>query len=129
MGKIRKHISPLQGQLHFPDKQARAALLTAEHGGERIVLRIILACIALSAALYVYFVASSTLNVIARNSAQGQAAQLESAVGALETRALALAKEITPERALALGLVQVKDTAYVHAQSDAALAGAPHNAI
>lgn len=129
MGRIRKHISPLQGQIHFPDKQARAALLVAEYEGERMILRVALALMALCAVSYVYFVASSTLNVIARNDAQEQATYLESVVGTLEQRSLALAKEITPERASSLGLIPVAETAYVHALDDVGFAGAAHNAI
>lgn len=129
MGRIRKHISPLQAQIHFPDKQVRAALLVAEHDLERTILRIVLALVAFCAVGYVYFVASSTLNVIARNTVENQMSHIESTVGLLEQRALALSKEITPETAASLGLVPVADIAYVHALDDVGFAGATHNAI
>ena len=62
---------------------------------------------------YIYFVASSTLNIIARKDAHTQMSQVESAIAQLESEYFSLSKSITSENAETLGFVSIKSKNFV----------------
>jgi len=104
--------SIFQGRLEL-STHVRGAAFAIEHPFERNAFRILLVLLALAAALYIYFVGASILNVIARKEAMRTTANLASSVAELEKQYFALAKGITPEEGQRLGLSAVSETSYV----------------
>ena len=121
--KISKYKpSQLQGTLQLEAMRPRASL-AMEHAYERHALSILLIALALLIAGYLYFVTASILHVMARSEALRQTDKIESSIGELEQRYLALAHEVSPGTGLALGLAPVSDVSYVHREGNAAFAG------
>lgn len=111
--------SIFQGRLDFAHK-GRGVSLTLEHPAERMLWRALLVAVGLLAVLYLYFVGSSILNVIARKEAIAESARLTSAVSALEREYYAFSQDIGPEDGGRLGLKPVSDTEYVRRPGAAA---------
>ncbi len=121
--KISKYKpSTLQGTLHLEVARPRAGLAT-EHPFERRALSILSVVLAVLVGAYLYFVAASILNVMARSEATRQSAAIESSIGSLEQRYLALSQEVSPQAGQALGLAPVAETSYVYRPGNAATAG------
>jgi len=79
--------------------------------------------------LYLYFVASSIFNVMARADAERSMRAIEGSMGSLERQYIALSRSINAASAGSIGLAPIEETAYVHRQSDSAMAGTLHNQI
>lgn len=100
-----------------------------EHPYERHALSILSMILMVLVAGYLYFVASSILNVMARSDALAQIRDIESNIGGLEQQYLALSEEVSPQRASELGLTPVAHTAYVYRPGNAAVATAKTHEI
>ena len=73
--------------------------------------------IALMLCGYVYVVSATALNVMAGREADAHAATLEGRLGALQQRYYSLARAISAESAVSLGLAPVAETDYVYRPS------------
>ena len=89
-------------------------ILASEHPAERSAFRALIAVLFILVALYLYFVSSSILNVIARKQALSEGAQLGTAIGSYEKDYFAISETVRPEAGESLGLSPVKNTAYVY---------------
>lgn len=78
--------------------------------------------LALISSLYLYFVAASVLNIIAKKEAASNSASLQSAIGQLEGEYFSLSQSVTPEAALSLGLTPLSQTSYVFEAGNTAAA-------
>jgi hypothetical protein len=104
--------SIFQSRLDFSAR--RGISLSLEHPYEQLLLRVCLFALIVLACGYLYLVTSSVLNVMARKEAQAQTEKIQGDLGGLEQQYYALSQSITPEKAVALGLVPVAGTAYVY---------------
>ncbi len=112
--KISKYRpSVFQGRIDFA-VSGHGITLTAEHPGERTVLRMLLGALLALALAYLYFVSASVLNVIARKEALVQTASLATAVAAMEREYFAASGAVSPAEGVQLGLAPVVNTAYVY---------------
>ena len=96
---------------------------------ERYAVSALSITLVLLVAAYMYFVASSILNVMARSDAQRGMRAIEGSMGALEQQYLALSRSVDVASASAIGLAPVESTAYVYRQTNAAMIGMPRNQI
>ena len=94
--------------------QKRMTALAIEYPFEQIAFRALLAVLALCFFAYLYFVAASILNVVARREALAQSTRIESAIGDLEQQYFALSQAVTQEEGARLGLVQLSQPNYVN---------------
>ncbi len=92
----------------------RISILSLEHPLERFAFQALFAVLVLFLFAYLYFVTSSVFNVIARKEAETRAAQLESAIAALEHEYFALGEAIDADSAHTLGLAPISHTSYVY---------------
>lgn len=113
--------SIFQGTIDFRHA-ARSAAIGSEHPLERAALRALILALAACAALYIFFVGSSVLNVIARKEAIQQSAALASSVALMEREYFEIARAVSPEDGARLGLAPVSDTMYVHRPGNTAAA-------
>lgn len=120
--------SIFQGRLDFGQK-GRGVSLTLEHPLERALWRVLIASVGLLAVLYLYFVGSSILNVIARKEAAAESQRLTSAVASLERDYYAFSEEIGPEDGSRLGLNPVAATEYIRRPGSAASLTIPSDEI
>lgn len=81
-----------------------AYALTHEHAWEARARHLLVACTLIMAVGYVYCVAASILNVIARKEADTRAIALTASIAELEERYVALSATIHEEAVLAHGL-------------------------
>jgi len=88
--------------------------LAIEYQWEHALLRALLIVLALLICGYLYFVAASVLNVIARKEADVRSARLETSIGMLERRYFSLSQGLTPQTGNALGLSAITDQSYVY---------------
>jgi len=100
-----------------------------EHPSERHVFSILTIVFFVLVAAYLYLVASSILNVMARSDAMTDIREIERNISTLEQDYLALSEGITPQRAHELGLAPVEGTAYVYRPGNAAIAADDHHEI
>ena len=105
------------------------SFLTVEHPMERRLFSMLAITLAVLTVGYLYCVASSVLNVIARKEAVARATALESTIGGLEQEYLALSQEVTPASGTSLGLVPVAHTAYVRRPSTVGVANVASDEI
>lgn len=131
--KISKYApSIFQGKIDFSagrHVRGRGFSLTIEHPAEPAAFRSLVAVLGVLAVLYVYFVGSTVLNVVARKEANMQATSLASAVAQLESDYFAATQEIGPEDGARLGLAPVAQTEYVHRPGNAVVLTTPGNEI
>jgi len=120
--------SALQGTLHFEVARPRATLAT-EHPLEHRALSILSLTLVVLVAGYLYFVASSILNVMARTEAIRATQAIKSSIGSLEQRYFTLSQGVTPGEGAALGLAPVSKTSYVYRPGNAAEAQIKSNEI
>lgn len=107
----------------------KISILSLEHPREALVLRGMCLLLAILSCLYLYFVAASVLNIIARKESDSRAAVLQSSIGALEQQYFALSQQITPDEAKMLGLTPVTEAQYVYETGNAAAAPLDANTI
>jgi hypothetical protein len=103
----------------------KLSVLSYEHPAEAVVFRALCLLLAIISCLYLYFVAASVLNVIARKEADASAASTQSSIGQLEQHYFTLSQSITPDEAAKLGLSPVTETNYVYLPGNAAAASLP----
>lgn len=113
--------SILQGTLQLEVARPRAGLARELPFERRALLLLSIALIGL-VSIYLYFVASSILNVMVRSEAEGAMRRIEGSIGALEQQYLALSRSIQAQSADGLGLSPVRSTAYVYRSVDTAMA-------
>lgn len=128
MGRKIHKPSIFQTQLQFPASGGTFAL-NAEYPLERALFHAFFVVLFVLISAYLYFVASSVLNVIARKEALAQSTRLGTAIGAYEKDYFAISQTVKPEAGLALGLSPVSNTAYVYRPGAIGQAEAPHNEI
>lgn len=87
--------------------------LTAEHPAERVLRAGLLVLLALLLACYVYLIASSTFNIIARKQALQEGMATQSTLSRINAEYYALSSTLTEERAAHLGLVPLEEKEYV----------------
>lgn len=122
MVKISKYKPSLfQSRLDF-SAAGHDVSLSREHPMERMIMRILLALIAISIFGYLYFVSASVLNVMARREADAQTVKLQSSIADMERQYFALEKGIDASSASALGLAPVAPAQYVFRPGNAASA-------
>lgn len=119
LGKYRPSI--LQGTLQFEVGRPRPTL-AMEHPYERHALSILSAMLFVCIGAYLYFVAASILNVMARSEALSHMRAIEGSMGSLEQEYLSLSQHVTRERAEALGLAPISRIDYMHRPGNAAVA-------
>lgn len=105
MGHSAEHINMMNKQV---------SVLAIEYAWERTLLRALLTLLAFLTIGYLYFVASSVLNVIAHKEAIAQTAQIESEIGLLEQKYFTLSQDLTPAAGSALGLAPITAQKYVY---------------
>ena len=120
--------SLLQGTLQLEVARPRSGL-ARELPLERHALSGLSIMLIVIVAMYLYFVASSILNVIGQRDAEHSMRAIEGSMGALEQQYIALSRSINAESAHDVGLVPIEATAYVYRPTDAAIADARHNQI
>lgn len=91
----------------------RLPSLTYEHPAERIVLRVLALVLVASVCAYVYLIAASTFNIIARKQAESFAITAHSALAQTNAEYYQLSGQVTPTRAIAIGLAPVSQKEYV----------------
>ena len=107
----------------------KISILSYEHPAESMVLRAIVLALALVSCLYLYFVAASVLNIIARKEADVRSTAVQSSINVLEQQYFALSQSTTQEEASNLGLVPIKSTSYVYQPGNAAAASIPASSV
>ena len=112
--KISRHVpSIFQGKFDFSSAQSSISL-SIEHRAERIALRFLSLALIAIACGYLYFIAASILNVVAREEMLAQVSVIQGSIGALEQRHFELTKSISPQSGQSLGLAPVADKHYVY---------------
>lgn len=114
--KISKYTpSLLQGRLELSavaKHETRA--LSMRYPLEDKIFRALVIALGVLVVCYLYFVAASVMNVIARKESSTQAAILQGNIGALEREYFALHEKIAPEHASTIGLAPIEETDYVY---------------
>jgi len=87
--------------------------LTVEHPLEAVARLAFCAAIALCVALYIYCIAASTFNIIARKQAENGSMAAQSRLAQINAEYYALSERVTPSEAGNLGLVPIKEKSYV----------------
>ena len=113
--------SLLQGTLQLEVARPRTGL-ARELPLERHALPGLALVLAVVGAAYLYFVASSILNVMAQRDAEHSMRVIESSMGSLEQRYMTLSRSIDAKDAGSIGLAPVETTAYVYRPIDTAMA-------
>ena len=127
--KISKYTpSLLQGSLQLEVVRPRTGL-SRELPLERHMLSGLSIALMVLVAAYLYFVASSIFNVMARGDAEHRMRAIEGSMGSLEQQYLTLSQSINQESATSLSLAPVEDTAYVYRPIDAAMVDVQRNQI
>lgn len=105
----------------------RLPSLTHEHPIERMLRLLLVLCIAFGIASYIYFIAASTFNIIARKQAESTAIATQSRLADINSQYYALSQRVTPGEAGVLGLVPLKNKSYVTRTTSLGFAGAENN--
>ena len=100
----------------------RLPTLTYEHPLERVILRVLLLIIIAAVAVYVYLIAASTFNIIARKQAEVSSTTVNSSLAQTNAQYYQLSGQVTPARAVAIGLTPVAEKDYVTRTSSLGLA-------
>lgn len=132
MGTIKKiskyRPSILQGTLDFSSAK-KSFSLTAEHPYESAAIRFLILTLCVLAFAYLYFVAASIMNIVARKEASVQTTRLQSSLALMEKEYFALSHAVDESVADRMGLVTVEDTHYVYEPSTAVAATIRGNGI
>jgi hypothetical protein len=92
----------------------KTVAFAVEHPFEHIAFKVLLALLAFLIFSYLYFVAASIMNVVARREALAQSSRIESSIGDLEQKYFSLSQQVTPEEGVRLGLVPLTQPTYVN---------------
>lgn len=95
-------------------KSANISILTIEYSWESMVRRALLIALVALTVGYLYLVASSVQNIIARKEADTRARAVETSIGSLERQYYTLASAITPAVGTSLGLSEIGGETYVY---------------
>ena len=96
------------------------SILSIEHPLEGALWRSVTTLLVLSVMLYLYFVSSSVLHIMARKTAISDAARLQSSIGHMESEYFALTESLSQDEARLIGLAPLSDTSYVFRPGNAA---------
>lgn len=135
MKKAALHISRFkpsifQGRLDFENVSKRqTTVLAMEYSFERFAFPILSTILVVLVFAYFYFVIGSVFNVIGERQADAQSGNLQSSISSLEQQYFALAQDLTPQTAAAMGLTPIKNTTYVYRPGNAAAAPSSVQAI
>lgn len=122
--KISKYIpSSSQAKLDLFVSEKRVSL-AHEHALEPLGRQVLFIILAVFIFAYMYFVAASILNIMARKEANTAVFALQGAIAQMEGEYFALSHAIEPESGTSLGLGPVEDTHYVYRPGNAASAAA-----
>ena len=94
--------------------QKQMSVLSREYALEHTMLKVLGAVIVTLILCYVYLIAVSVLNVMARREALQKSDTMQSMMGEMEQQYFALSTSLDPARAQMLGLSPLKDTVYVY---------------
>lgn len=120
--------SPFQGVLQFPSMSATISLRD-EHPLESMVYRALIVGIGICAALYVYCVVASVLNITALKYAVRESAISQSSIGQLEEQRFALSQQLTTETSTQLGLAHVESSSFVYRPGNVGIVSTAHDQI
>lgn len=119
--------SLFQGKFDFAG--SRGVSLTHEHPVENFLQKGLIGVLVLLACLYLYFVTTTVLNVIARKDALTNVARIEGSIGALEQKHFALAQSLDASSASSVGLTEVSEMSYVYRPGNVGAATIVRNEI
>ncbi len=112
--KISRYIpSSSQAKLNLFVTEKRVSL-AIEHPMESIARQALFGVLAVLIFAYIYFVAASILNIMARKEANTAVFSLQSAIAQMEGEYFALSRAIEPESGAKIGLAPVAKTHYVY---------------
>lgn len=103
----------------------KVSLLSIEHPAERFIFNTLFVTLMLLLAGYLYFVASSVLNIIARKEASAQTTALQSGLAGMEKEYFMLTQGMTAGKAASIGLAPLKSADYLYRPGNAASAASP----
>lgn len=89
-------------------------LVALEHPAERVVRFALMTCIGICAAVYLYTVGGTVLNLMARKEATLASARLQQNVAQLEARYLALLNTTDVTEGASLGLTPIVESSYIY---------------
>ena len=118
----------LQGVLQLEVERPRTGL-AREFAIERRAFSILSTLLIVLIAAYLYFVASSILNVMGRADAERSIRSIESNVATLEQQYLALSNSVSTQTATEQGLAEVQNVSYVYRPGNESLAAAQTSSI
>ena len=120
--RISKYIpSSSQAKLNLFVTEKRVSL-AHEHPYEVHMRQVLFAVLTLMICAYLYFVAASVLNIMARKEANTAVFALQSAISQMEGEYFALSHSMEPEHGARIGLAPVEATHYVYRPGNAASA-------
>lgn len=93
-----------------------------EYPAEALVLKGLCFALVIVSCLYLYFVAASVLNIIARKEANASSVAIQGRIGDLERTFFDLSQNVGEQQAIAMGLAPVTQTAYVYRPGNTASA-------
>ncbi len=120
--KMSKYIpSASQAKLNLFVSEKRVSL-AHEHALEPVSRQVLFAILGVLIFAYLYFVAASILNIMARKEANSAVFSLQSAIAQMEGEYFSLSHAMQPESGARIGLAPVSDTHYVYRPGNAASA-------
>ncbi len=120
--KMSKYIpSASQAKLNLFVSEKRVSL-AHEHALEPMARQVLFAVLGVLIFAYLYFVAASILNIMARKEANTAVFALQSAIAQMEGEYFTLSHAMQPESGARIGLAPVGDTHYVYRPGNAASA-------
>ena len=91
----------------------RFPTLTIEHPLERVAMRVLVAAVMALVIAYVYLIAASTFNIIARKQAEVSSVTIQGTLAQLSSQYYELSKQVTLARATSMGLSPIAQKDYV----------------
>lgn len=120
--KISKYKpSVAQAKLNLFVSERRVSL-AIEHPFERVLRQVLFVVLALLVLAYLYFVAASILNIMARKEANAATLAFQTSIAQMEGDYFTLSQGLDPQYAGALGLAPVGNTTFVYRPGNAASA-------
>lgn len=116
--KIKQFISLDQEQIPFTK---RDGFWAAAHPLERRAVPVLIGCILLCSAVYMYFVMTSVMDVAAREEISIESTKLSAEVASLEAQYLSRTNSITEAYAKNRGFVSLSDRTFVQEETGLSL--------
>ena len=113
--------SAAQGKLKLFVSGKRVSLAIV-HPYERIFRQVLFVVLTALVLAYLYFVAASVLNIMARKEASTATLTLQTYIADMEGEYFALSHDVSPAHAGSIGLSPVGETTYVYRPGNAATA-------